>query len=382
MSTTPKVAFWLPSFEMTGLQTSTIRVAQTLTQQGVLVDLVVCHNKGPSSRMVKDPVRVVDLKQSSGHLGRGLLRVLRYVFRERPTAICACSGSGYLLAALVRLIGAKTQVWIWELSTKQYRELAKVIETRGKGLSWSRVAWRSIVRPIYGMGQRAFMGTTSGVITNSRAVADELRENSFATQRKIRVIYNACISDKSVKIPNKQRTWPMKIGNVALIVNVGRLSVVKDLDVLLRAFRVLRNERPAYLTIVGDGPQESQLAKLREDLALSDDVQLSGFKDDPFADLQFADLFVLSSRTEPFGNVLVEAMAAGLPVVSTDCTGPREILDIGRYGPLVPVGDHLALAAAMAQVLDNPPDRDVLRMRAMDFHADKIAAQYRDAFGI
>jgi glycosyltransferase involved in cell wall biosynthesis len=107
------------------------------------------------------------------------------------------------------------------------------------------------------------------------------------------------------------------------------------------------------------------------------DVLLAGYVNDPTACYAAADLFVLSSTSEGFGNVLVEAMAAGVPVVSTDAPhGPREIFDDGRFGALVPVGDAEALAKAMAEMLDHPTSTAILKSRAADFEVEKIGDRY------
>jgi glycosyltransferase involved in cell wall biosynthesis len=113
------------------------------------------------------------------------------------------------------------------------------------------------------------------------------------------------------------------------------------------------------------------------DLHLEADVELLGFASNPYAYMRRAAGVVLSSRYEGFGNVLVEAMACGTPVVSTDClSGPSEILMRGRYGPLVPVGDESGLADAMLSVLRHPVDSGDLRARAAAFSVDLIAHQY------
>jgi glycosyltransferase involved in cell wall biosynthesis len=110
-----------------------------------------------------------------------------------------------------------------------------------------------------------------------------------------------------------------------------------------------------------------------------DRVIIAGFHPDPTPFYKTADLFVLSSDYEGFGNVIVEALACGTPVVSTDCpSGPGEILDSGRYGRLVPVGDAPALAGAMAAALDDTPDRDALIRRSDDFAPDVAARKYLD----
>jgi glycosyltransferase involved in cell wall biosynthesis len=167
------------------------------------------------------------------------------------------------------------------------------------------------------------------------------------------------------------------MGEGPVIATAGRLVSVKDHRTLITAFALLRSKRPARLVIFGEGPLEAELRAQAAALGMSQSVLLPGYVNDPQACYRAADLFVLSSTSEGFGNVLIEAMAGGVPVVSTDAPhGPREILADGRFGMLTRVGDAEALAAAMAETLDNPPAPEVLRGRAGDFGIELIADRY------
>lgn len=131
--------------------------------------------------------------------------------------------------------------------------------------------------------------------------------------------------------------------------------------------------------ILGDGDKRNELKSLCSALNVDEDVQFPGFVDNPFAYMAAADVFVLSSIWEGLPNVLIEALACGTPVVSTDCpSGPREILQDGKYGSIVPVGDDKALTEAIEKVLDEPPLEDNLRERAEAFRPEPITEQYLD----
>jgi glycosyltransferase involved in cell wall biosynthesis len=167
------------------------------------------------------------------------------------------------------------------------------------------------------------------------------------------------------------------------IVAVGRIARQKDYLNLLQAFKEVTMSRDTRLVIVGEFFESATKAILDEYIVRNDlgsRVDFVGFTDEVEQYYRGADLFVLSSAWEGFGNVLVEALAFGLPIVSTDCNhGPAEILCDGKFGTLVPVGDHAALAAAMCASLDAPaPDRDALRARSQDFSESRIGAQYWD----
>jgi glycosyltransferase involved in cell wall biosynthesis len=166
-------------------------------------------------------------------------------------------------------------------------------------------------------------------------------------------------------------------GAPPLILAVGKLKPQKDFETLVRAFARLRASRPANLMILGEGERRASLVALVQHLGLGASVSLPGFAGNPYAWMARARLFVLSSRWEGFSNVLAEALAVGCPVVSTDCpSGPAELLEGGALGPLVPVGDPAALAAAMASCLDHPCDRDRLMARAAVFSVERAAERY------
>jgi glycosyltransferase involved in cell wall biosynthesis len=153
--------------------------------------------------------------------------------------------------------------------------------------------------------------------------------------------------------------------------------VQKDFPTLLKAFARVRAVRPARLLILGEGKERTELEVLARELGVASDVALPGFVPNPFPHMMRASVFVLSSAWEGLPGVLIEAMACGCPVVSTDCpSGPAEILDGGVYGPLVPVGDDAALAKAILSVLETPPDPERLRARAALFSTDHAADQY------
>jgi len=166
-----------------------------------------------------------------------------------------------------------------------------------------------------------------------------------------------------------------------VILAVGRLVVQKDYPTLLRAFSLVRRKRQAHLLILGEGQERPRLEALVRQLGLTENVQMPGFVKNPYAYMARARLLVLSSKWEGFGNVLMEALACGTPVVSTDCkSGPGEILAEGRFGRLVPVGDAQALAAAMLETLQTPPDQAMLRQRAQDFTLEKSVKEYLRVF--
>jgi glycosyltransferase involved in cell wall biosynthesis len=168
----------------------------------------------------------------------------------------------------------------------------------------------------------------------------------------------------------------LRAGEPPVILGVGRLTVQKDFPTLIRAFARVRQKRNARLLILGEGELRSELNALVAELGLQADVALPGFVENPFVFMRHASLFVLSSAWEGFGNVLVEAMACGMPVVSTDCpSGPAEILQNGKWGRLVPVGDVQALSEALLATLEESTHPDVAA-RAAECSVDRAVEGY------
>ncbi|MCV2877671.1 glycosyltransferase [Sedimentimonas flavescens] len=166
------------------------------------------------------------------------------------------------------------------------------------------------------------------------------------------------------------------------ILTVGSIKEQKNHPLLIKAFAQLTRS-DAQLMILGQGTGETELRKLASDYGIADRVIFAGFYPDPSAFYATTDLFVLSSDYEGFGNVIVEALSFGLPVVSTDCpSGPAEILGNGRWGHLVPVGDAAALARAMNAALAAPVDRDAQMRRAADFAPEIAARKYLDLLSL
>jgi glycosyltransferase involved in cell wall biosynthesis len=218
------------------------------------------------------------------------------------------------------------------------------------------------------------------VIALSSGAADALVRLYPAVKHKTRVIYNAGF-DPAV-VANARSSRPQVDPRRPVLVACGRLHVQKDYPTLLRALVLIRAEIPdARLWILGEGPERRELERIVHQLGLTDAVDFMGFQSNPHAYIAQADVFVLSSCWEGFGNVLVEAMVCEVPVVSTDCHyGPREIIEPEQSGLLTPVRDSAALSKAVLRILRHPALADRLRQaaktRAQVFSADASVGAY------
>lgn len=225
----------------------------------------------------------------------------------------------------------------------------------------------------------------AGVIALSRGVADCLVGIDPRLAGRVHVIPNAAVDE---------RVWgaakdPVPRDGVAshekLVVACGRLAAQKGYPYLLEAIAKLKAQVPLKLWILGEGPDRAALETMVQKLGLSAIVTFKGFQANPFRFMAAADVFVLSSTFEGFGNVIVEAMAAGAPVVSTACDfGPAEIIVPEESGLLVPVADVEALSSAILRVLKDPVLAEVLRQggkaKAEEYEPKVIARQHEEVF--
>ncbi len=211
------------------------------------------------------------------------------------------------------------------------------------------------------------------------------RKRSFDIQRiarlptgRVRCIYNPAMTEQSAALADEPLSWCLvPPSDEPVLISAGRFESQKDQATLLRAFALLQERRSSRLVLLGQGSLQGELESLARELGIAQRVLFAGYVDNPLPHVKAADLFVLSSRTEGFGNALVEAMGCGTPVVSTDCPfGPGEILAGGEFGRLVPMGDAPALADAMFETLGATPAAADLQRRAQDFSLERCADRF------
>lgn len=225
---------------------------------------------------------------------------------------------------------------------------------------------------------RRLFGRAAHFVCVSRGVADGLVERLGVPRAKVSTLYNPVVTPEldARMVQPANHPW-MNDGGDPVILAAGRLTEQKDYSTLINAFGRIAEHRRYRLIILGEGHSRKRLERLIEDLRLSDRVSLPGWVDNPFAFMSRAALFVLSSRYEGLPGVLVQALACGCTCVSTDCpAGPAEILQGGRLGPLVPVGDPIRLAEAMTSALDTPTNSQTLREGVAHFTAERTVSAY------
>jgi glycosyltransferase involved in cell wall biosynthesis len=200
---------------------------------------------------------------------------------------------------------------------------------------------------------RIFYPGATGIVATSEEMADDLAEFVRIPRERIQVIYNPVVSPEIYSLAEEPLLHPwFEHGAPPVVLGVGRLTKAKDFPTLIRAFYLLRSRRPARLVILGEGEERAYIESKVRVLGIQGDVDLPGFTPNPFPYMRQAAVFVLSSAWEGLPNALIQALALGTPVISTDCrSGPREILNDGAFGKLVPVGDDAAMSSAIEEAL-------------------------------
>jgi glycosyltransferase involved in cell wall biosynthesis len=395
-----RIALLLPNLAGGGAEACMLRTADALLRRGFRVDLVLCERTGPLLAEVPAGARVIELPRAPMPLARALalaadpagLRAMlapvllawrpakhlshlpglvRYLRAERPDALFAAMSVPNLLAVWARrLAGVPTSVLISEHNTLSAM------------LGGSR-RWRDRhLPPLLGHAYRL----ADGIVAVSDGVADDLARQSGLPRARIATVYNPVVMPELPAMASQPVAHRWFLPAPPVVLGVGSLSARKDFPTLVRAFARLRKERDCRLVILGQAAspkkteeQRAELMALAASLGVAADVDLPGFVANPFAYMARAAVFVLSSAFEGLPGALIEALACGCPVVSTDCpSGPAEILDGGRFGALVPVGDDRAMAAAIAATLERPIAAATLRERGAMFSVDRAVDRYVD----
>jgi glycosyltransferase involved in cell wall biosynthesis len=355
------IAFFLKSLNGGGAERVAIRLAVEMLRMEyepivILVNSAACPT-GDLSPLLPSGIEVVDLRAS--RTATSFIALARLLRRRRPSAVISFLPQVNLVAVCARLLAQVDSQIIMSVHNPLSIELRN-----------SRIG-RLAHRLLAPMADR--------VVAVSRGVADDMTSCAGYRRDRIDVIPNPVVSGDLTELAAADVDHPFFNSEIPVFVGVGRLVDQKDFATLLRAFHHLRKKRTARLALIGDGPLRKALEHAAVALGIQEDVSFLGFRRNPYPFMKRAAALVLSSQYEGFGIVLVEALALGTPVVSTDCPhGPMEILDNGRFGILVPVGDSEAMACAMEQILHHPTPTARCAECASRFTVARIGRRYLD----
>lgn len=356
----------LPSLGGGGAERAAVDLVRGLNGQQVDITLALFSASGRFLPQVPQGVRVVDLRGRPSYDLRLVWRLARQMRQDQPQVVLSILRYANLITLLaMRLANVGTKVIVNE----QNLPSAEFALFGGGAIKRRSLQW------LYPQADQ--------LTAISHGIASELSALCHLPEHKVKVIPNPVDLERITRLAAVRPEHPWFGAGQPIIVAAGRLHPQKGFLHLIRAFARVRQSVACKLAILGEGPQRTELEHLISQLGLTSDVALPGFQDNPYGYMAHATVFVLSSLYEGFGNVLVEALAVGAPVISTRCpVGPDEILVDGRTGILVPPADEGALAEAVLRLLKDEGLRRSLstagQQRAKDFSLERIVAQYQE----
>jgi glycosyltransferase involved in cell wall biosynthesis len=359
------LAFFIQDLRAGGAERNVTRILNGIVARGIRTDLVVVQRNGAFFDELDPRINVVELSQN--RTIKSIFGLKHYIETIRPTALVSSLTHTNIAAILGNLLAAKRTPLI-------------VIERNHFTLN------RRVKRGLVWLGYRSapyLYPRADAVAAVSRGVRDDLAGVIKQDPERIYVLYNPVVSDNIELLAAEPVEHPWFANkDIPVILGVGRLERQKNFPLLIEAFDRVRKVRPVRLVILGEGDLRAELERQVRLLGIEDLVDLPGFDANPFRYMRKAGLFVMSSDWEGLPTVLIEAMACGAPIVSTDCpSGPREILDEGKLGHLVPTGSVDALAEAITSALNHPGDKTERVARAKEFSLPAAVDRYLAVIG-
>lgn len=359
-----KICFFLPTLNFGGIEANTIRLANSFVESGYDVDLVIGNVTGEYLNRIDKKINVISINKKT--LISMLLPLVRYIKQKKPSVIITGGEGANILLCTTKLFVQKTKIIISIRTnlTNEYKESNSMKK---------KLLFPFLSRRLYKKANR--------VVAVSEGVANDASEFLKIPRDKLKVIYNPILDNSLIKQKNEKVThkWLVYREN-KVVISVGRLVKAKDYLTLIQSFKVVKEKLSnVKLLILGEGPEREKIQAEINKYNLNSDVEIVGFVQNPYSYMSNADLFVLSSKWEGFGNVIVEALATGIPVVSTNCpSGPSEILNDGEFGSLVPVGNVEIMSKEIISSLSNNNEKKIYNRenRAKDFSVEVSKDKY------
>ncbi len=358
---TKKIAVFLPNLTGGGAEKISINLIRDMVVNSDLqIDLVLGKAEGIFLNDIPSGVNLVDF--NSDRIYKTIFPLVKYLRSNEPFSLLVHISHTNVVALIAkRLSRTSTKVYVVEHNNLQAKEGTSFLK---------KVVLRPLMRWLYPSAERV-IGVSVGV---SESVKSQLR----LAGSNVTTIYNPVVMPEVIQksLLTADHPW-FTDDSLPVFLGVGSLTEQKDFENLLEAFALMLKRFPARLIILGDGPLRGDLERKVVELNIEDLVSLPGFTDNPYSFMSKANCFVLSSRYEGLPTVLIEAMACGCNVISTDCpSGPNEILENGRLGKLVPIEDHHSLAKAMMETLVSPSSTKELKQRASTFTPENVVPKY------
>jgi len=369
------IAFFIPSLEGGGAEKNIINFFKNLNESEYNVSLILAEKQGDFLKFVPTWVKIFDLKTKSRAYFLIFLKLIEYFKNESPDILVSAFPHFNIICLIAKQVAkSKTKIIITEH-----------INLSSLSKNASSVFNSFISRFVLPFFVKSFYPKSDAIICVSNGVAEDLLK--IAKENLEITVINNPIDIEEIEVLAKEpvdNKWFLE-KEIPVLTMAGRLNKQKDYPTAFQALKLINKKRKVRLVVLGKGPEEQKLKELALNLGLSDKVLFLGFQNNPYKYISKSSIFVLSSVAEGFGNVLVEAMACGVPVISTDCPfGPNEIIENNENGILVSVGDSVAIANTVLKILDEEVFKNKLiiegKTRAKYFSAKTSVEKYKNIF--
>lgn len=359
-----RITFFVRQLDGGGAQKIMIKLANATAASGYPVEIVTLNSSGLFSDFTEKGVRVTVL--SARRLLTSTWALSSYLKSAHPDVLVATEVVPNIVAVAAHFLSGNRERTRLVLREALYPSIAMKVSPHIA----TRIGYRL---------SRLFYPRADAIIAIANAMVEDLSIVARVPTSRISAInINPCVDERLLTLAAEPPPHPwMEEKEIPCIVAVGRLAQQKGFSDLIKAMEILKSRRAVRLIIVGDGPLHDSLQTQIETAGLLENVMLFGKTKNPYSFMAHTPVFVMPSLHEGLGNALIEALACGAPCVATDClVGPRETLQDGKYGKLTPVGDVEALARAIEETLDYPPDREQQRRRGLDFTSEASMREY------
>ncbi len=357
---TSHIAFYLPSLRGGGAEKVMLNLATEFANRGYTIDMVLVQDRGEYLDDVPDSVNIVDL--NTKRFLAALPSLARYLQREQPDAMLSTIDTANITAILAKRAS--------RVSTRIVIRISNMLSTKeANGELKHRLVHRT-AKYVYPYADE--------IVVVSDGVGEDILKMTDASPEQITTIYNPSVTEELLNKRDEpvDHPWFSEDQDIPVILGVGELTEQKDFETLIRSFNRIIEQQKARLVILGEGPKRKDLETLIEELGLAEFISMPGFVDNPYAYMSKTEVFVLCSQWEGCPNVLIEAMACGAAVVSTDCpSGPKEILDGGAHGLLVSVGDEKQMSRSITYLISEQ-DKYLQEYSQSNFSIENITNRY------
>lgn len=348
-----KIAFILPSLRGGGAERVVLNIIRNIDYSKFDINLILLKKEGPYIELLPENIEVFDLKSTRAR--NSILRLIKVINKIKPDVIFSTMGHiNLVILALSPLFKGSPKIIVREANTPS------------KDLGKNKLLLSTLYRFLYPKAEV--------IIAQCKEMKKDIVGYFGLDENRIIYIYNPL--DVPMIKGLAQGENPYQKNRINLL-SVGRLTSQKGFDVLMNAFKIVVQEIPnVHLTILGDGQEKDSLQDQAVSLGIEKKVTFEGFKNNPYPYYKFADLYILSSRWEGFPNSLLEALACGTKVVSTNCkSGPTEIIGENDFGTLVEVENSEALAKGIIKSIS---EQNKTGNRAEFFDTNKIIKEYEE----